>query len=300
VGFAAWVYFFLLVFLFCAADFLWKSGDFLVRPDPPVEHVRWAAILAGEGRDMERSEAAANLFQEGRFDSLILSGPRIFKTHHESEFSEEFLLSKGIPRNRLFQLPNESTSTREEADFLIRQARLLGVDTLLIITSNFHTARAKRIYRKLAGGYPVVRVYASETSYFDPKAWWASRLARETWLIEWIKTANSAWEAWHQKPLVGAAEFMLLEPNPRAGETPKPETPRLPAPDSTAHVSADSATAAPSHVSPQAPDSAVLPSAPVTPPKSVVKDSAAAKVDTTARVKVRHATAKPKSKSKKN
>jgi hypothetical protein len=129
VRFAVWFYFALLFLLLGAAAFLWKSGEMLVRPDPLPEHVRWAAMLAGEDRDMERSEEAWNLFQEGRFDSLILSGPRMFKTHYESEFSREFLAAKGIPAGRLFQLPNETWSTVEEAELLIRQARALGLDT---------------------------------------------------------------------------------------------------------------------------------------------------------------------------
>src|SRR4051812_37126893 len=88
----AWIYFTLLLLLVCAAAFLWKSGGLLVHSDP-VGHVHWAAILAGEEKDMERSEAALNLFREGRYDSLILSGPRIFKNHHESEFSREYLIA---------------------------------------------------------------------------------------------------------------------------------------------------------------------------------------------------------------
>ena len=167
---AAWIYFLVLLLLLLIAIFLWKSGEILVRSDPP-QHTRWAAMLAGEGKDMDRSEAALALFRDGRFDSLILSGPRTFKTHHESEFSSEFLISKGFPQDRLFQLPHEAVSTSTEAIILIQQARLLGIDTLLILTSNYHSARARRIFRRFAHGNPVIRIAASE-SYFDPKAWW--------------------------------------------------------------------------------------------------------------------------------
>ena len=189
-----------------------------MRSDPP-QHTRWAAMLAGEGKDMDRSEAALALFRDGRFDSLILSGPRTFKTHHESEFSSEFLISKGFPQDRLFQLPHEAVSTSTEAIILIQQARLLGIDTLLILTSNYHSARARRIFRRFAHGNPVIRIAASE-SYFDPKAWWNYRETRVLWTMEWLKTLNTAWELRKEHPKMETGGTILLEPNPRAIRAP--------------------------------------------------------------------------------
>lgn len=210
-----WVYFILLFFLACLAVFLWKSGELLVHSDS-IGHARWAVVLAGEDRGMERTETAFDLFREGRFDSLILSGPRVFKSHHESEFSRELLIAKGFPRDRIFQLPHEASSTLEEAAVIIHQSRLLGIDTLLIITSNYHSARARRIFQKLAGGNPETRVLTAEFC-FDPKSWWAFRGTRVIWITEWLKTLNTAWEMRGDKLLTSVASngVMLLEPNPR-------------------------------------------------------------------------------------
>jgi len=213
-----WLYFPILILLFCAFVFLWKSGDMLVRSNAP-NHVRWAVVLAGEGRGMERSSAALNLFREGRFDSLILSGPRVFRDHHESEFSTEYLESNGFPHDRLFQLPHEANSTLSEAGVILKQAHLLGVDTLLIITSSFHSARALRIFRKLAGGVPVVCVAMADYSGFDPGAWWSSREGRVVWALEWAKTLLSAYELMNVKPMSGENGPLLLEPNPRDAAT---------------------------------------------------------------------------------
>ena len=129
-------YFVLLAILVGLSLFLWRSGEMLVRSDS-FTHVRWAVVLAGEGSGMERTETAGRLFREGRFDSLILSGPRVFKKHHESEFSAEALASTGFPEDRIFQLPHDEHSTITEAAVILRQARLLNVDTLLVITSNY-------------------------------------------------------------------------------------------------------------------------------------------------------------------
>jgi len=211
----AWIYFAVLFLSLCFLAFLWKSGERLVRSDS-FGHIRWALVLAGESNVMDRSKAALALFQEGRFDSLILSGPAIFRTHHESEFTEEWLLSKGFPKDRIFQLPHNARSTQEEAEAIVPQLRLLGIDTVLIITSNFHSRRAALILQKLAGDSPVVKVYAAEDPDFDPKAWWAGRDSRIIWALEWLKTIHSDLELIGQKPVVGASETVLLEPNPRA------------------------------------------------------------------------------------
>ena len=223
----AWIYFALLLLLLCLSAFLWKSGELLVHADPPGR-VRWAAVLSGEGRDMELSESAWGLYQEGLFDSLILMGPRVFKSRYASEFAAGHLETRGFPGDHLFQLRNEALSTLEEAAILIPQARLLGADTLLIITAGFRSARTARIYRKLAGGYPVIRVYAAEAFAFDPRAWWSFGESREIWLIEWISTLRTGWRLLRQKPLVGSAEFVLLEPNPRPGGVP-PDSAGMPA-----------------------------------------------------------------------
>ena len=103
----------------------------------------------------------------------------MFRTHHESEFSEEFLASRGFPKDRIFQLPHEEKSTLTEAALILQQVRLLGVDTLLVITSNYHSARAARIFKKLSAGHPQVRMYAVDDPVFDPKAWWSSHEGRD-------------------------------------------------------------------------------------------------------------------------
>src|SRR3989338_3068837 len=105
-GAMAWIYLALLLLLLCLSAFLWKSGDLLVHADPPGR-LRWAAVLSGEGRDMELSESAWGLYQEGLFDSLILMGPRVFKSRYASEFAAGHLETRGFPGDHLFQLRNE-------------------------------------------------------------------------------------------------------------------------------------------------------------------------------------------------
>jgi uncharacterized SAM-binding protein YcdF (DUF218 family) len=233
-----WAWFALAVALSVGGMCLWRSGRWLVREDA-FFHAEWAAVLAGESRDCERTDAAIRLLQEGRIDTLVLSATRIFKNRYQSEFMLDYVLQQGVPRERVFEFRQDAYSTQEEARLLIRQFRLQNLDTVLIITSNFHTARARRIFRKLANGFPVVLMASADYPLFDPAAWWSNRESRKIWLDEWEKTIHTAFELWQASPETGQAEYQGLTPDPTAGSGSGSPT----APETPLHGSKDSATA---------------------------------------------------------
>jgi hypothetical protein len=62
------------------------------------------------------------------------------------------------------------------------------------VTSNYHTARARRIYLSAEherGGGPDLRVVASGDRFFNAGNWWHNREGRKTFLYEWMKTVAS-------------------------------------------------------------------------------------------------------------
>ncbi len=194
-----------------AALVLWRSGLWLVRTDS-FEKVKWAVVLAGESRDMERTEAAALLMREGQVDSLIISGNRIFGNRYTSEFAARVFLEQGVEPIRVFEFRNDAYSTVEEAVELIRQFRFMGLDTVLVITSNFHTHRAGSIFQRLAGGDPEILVHAADYPLFDPGAWWSSRESRKHWLTEWLKVVHGTMEATGKRKVEGQSDFNQLLP----------------------------------------------------------------------------------------
>lgn len=220
-----WAWFALALALSVGGVALWRSGRWLVHEDPGAR-AKWAVVLAGESRDCERTDAALRLFQEGRIDTLVLSATRIFKNRYESEFLADYLVRQGVPRDRVFEFHQDAYSTQEEARLLVRQFRLQNLDTVLVVTSSFHTARARRIFRKLAQGYPVVLVAAADYHLYDPAAWWSNRESRKIWFYEWMKTFFTAYELWRARPETGKAEYQGLIPDPggEGARDPSPET----------------------------------------------------------------------------
>jgi len=236
-----WVWFAVAVFLSVGGVCLWRSGRWLVHEDA-FDHVKWALVLAGESRDCERTDAAIRLFQEGRVDTLILSGCRIFKNRYQSEFMAEYAVQQGVPRDRVFEFRQDTYSTQQEARQLVRQFRLQNLDTVLVITSSFHSARTRRIFRKLAQGYPVVLLAAADYHLYDPNAWWSNRESRKLWFDEWVKTFFTTYELWSERPESGKAEYQGLTPDPSAPS----EGAAMPAAalDKPSHASTDSAARA--------------------------------------------------------
>lgn len=200
-----WIYFPLAVILVAGGVFLWKSGHWLVHEDE-FGRSTWAAILAGEFRETERADAAFKLYLDGRIDTLVYSGVPLFKTRYSSEFLAEYLAGQGFPREKLFEFRQDGYSTLEEARMLVRQFRYHDMDTVVIVTVNYHTARARRIFRKVAQGYPHILVHPAESPLFVPSSWWSSREGRKHWLMEWTKTVAAWFELMGAAPETGKAE----------------------------------------------------------------------------------------------
>lgn len=213
-----WIYFPLAMLLILGGVCLWKSGRWLVAEDR-FDKASWAVILAGEGRDAERTDAALKLYLEGRIDSLIYSSTRMLKNRYASEFMVDYLAKEGYPSEKLNEFRHDAYSTQEEAALLIRQFRQQNLDTVVIITVNFHTARTRRIFRKLAQGYPHILVYPAEFKDFVPAAWWSSREGRKWWLLEWAKTVSTFFELMNAPAETGKAEVNALVNHARGPAT---------------------------------------------------------------------------------
>jgi len=204
----------IFLLILCAALTVWRSSNWLIYNDD-FEFIAWAVVLDGESRECERTDAAARLYAENKIDTVVLSGVRIFKTRYSSEFMLPRLIAQGISPEHIFELRNDSYSTIEEAALVIQQLRLLNVDTVLIITSNYHSARARMIYNKIGRGNPIIRVHAAEYNAVDVDTWWANRTSLKIYLLEMTKYLQSYLEVtgkyWNSKPEI-KAEFILLEP----------------------------------------------------------------------------------------
>ena len=65
----------------------------------------------------------------------------------------------------------------------------MGVKRVLVVTSNYHTRRAGKIFHRAMPGLTVLMVAAPDEN-FKPNGWWRNREARKTFVLEWEKTIS--------------------------------------------------------------------------------------------------------------
>ena len=164
-------------------------GRLLVRDEGPAR-ADIAVVLAGDYYG-NRVVRAAQLVQQGYVPSVLVSGPDMLYGHYECDLEIPFAVQRGYPESWFIRAPNEALSTREEAAAILPDLRRRGVHRFLLVTSDYHTARAARIYRAAAPDLDL-RVVAAPDEYFRVDGWWHNREARKIFLVEWLKTAANA------------------------------------------------------------------------------------------------------------
>ncbi len=83
-----------------------------------------------------------------------------------------------IPQSYFVALPNDSRSTKSEADDVLAALGQRHAHSVDIVTSNYHTRRAGNIYRAKAPGLEIHMIAAPDV-YFTPDGWWKNRDARK-------------------------------------------------------------------------------------------------------------------------
>lgn len=173
-----------------ATHALWLGalGKFLIAADQPAP-ADLAVVLAGDGYG-HRILKAAELVREGYVPRVLVSGPAGYYGSHESDLAVTLAVKRGYPEDYFLKFPHEAHSTREETQVVAPELRRLGVHNILLVTSDYHTRRAGRIFRAGAPGIGV-RVIAAPDEYYRWDHWWQDRDARKIFLLEWMKTFSS-------------------------------------------------------------------------------------------------------------
>jgi uncharacterized SAM-binding protein YcdF (DUF218 family) len=160
-------------------------GRYLVQSENPAP----ADLIVVPAGDYfgNRILTAAELVRRGLAPRALVSGPSGVYGQFECDLAIAFAARHGYPESYFLPFPNESRSTASEAEAVISQLRKLHAHRIEIVTSNYHTRRARSVYRSLAQDLEI-RVVAAPDQYFSPDGWWKSREGRKIFLVEWEKT----------------------------------------------------------------------------------------------------------------
>jgi len=163
--------------------------------DDPLHPADAILVLAGDSREGDRVQHAVGLFKRGLAPLLVLSGtPMGFRTH-EADVMRRHAEFLGVPSNRILTVKQNTDSTKEEAGVVVSILKRRGLKNVILVTANYHTGRAKRIFERAAGPYgPHFLASPVDDGLFEPEGWWMRRRYAKTFVYEAIKTVWSAIE----------------------------------------------------------------------------------------------------------
>lgn len=179
----------LLLSFFFSDYWLAVLGSALVVDEPPARSDA-VLVLAGDSTG-NRIIKAAQLVQQGFAPVVLVSGPVKVYGRNEADLAIEFALAHGYPRELFIGVQIPATSTEEEGRGWRDELHRRSISSLLLVTSTYHTARARRTFRELM---PEIKIHtvAARDVYFEASSWWKTREGQKTVFYEYSKTLAHA------------------------------------------------------------------------------------------------------------
>jgi uncharacterized SAM-binding protein YcdF (DUF218 family) len=142
----------------------------------------------------DRAAEAAALFRAGWAPQVVASGRMLRPYASLADFMARDLESRGVPSSAIVHFSHRAADTREEAEGLKALVADKGWRRILLVTSNYHTRRARYIFRKVLPASVSLEVAGAADPQFDPASWWESRQGRKTFFLETMGYLEAIWE----------------------------------------------------------------------------------------------------------
>jgi uncharacterized SAM-binding protein YcdF (DUF218 family) len=169
--------------------------------EKPLEKADAIFILGGSSTYKERTQKAAKLFNNGVAEKIFLTddGTRggWSKTEKRNppfaELAKNELVKQGVPAEKIEILEPQVTGTIYEAQILNDAAKSRKLDSVLLVTSAYHTRRAFWICDKILrenGAEISLGIESAETGIDTPppQMWWLKPKGWEFVAGEYVKT----------------------------------------------------------------------------------------------------------------
>jgi uncharacterized SAM-binding protein YcdF (DUF218 family) len=151
-------------------------------------------VLGDDNFYADRATRAAQLFREGKAPVVVASGRRLRPNAGIAELMEHDLFERGVPKEKIVRFAHDADSTLEEAQALARLTKERKWRSVIVVTSNFHTRRARYIFQHVFPQDIQVSVAGARDGDFDPEHWWEKRKSIKELTREFAGMAVSLWE----------------------------------------------------------------------------------------------------------
>jgi uncharacterized SAM-binding protein YcdF (DUF218 family) len=166
----------------------WIIEDKLERADAII-------VLSDDNFYADRATRAAQVYRQGLAPLVVASGRKLRPYSGIAELMEHDLVERGVPKDKILRAAHEGDTTREEAQALAQVAAQRKWRSLIVVTSNYHTRRARYIFEHVFPAGTIIRVTGARDGDFDPDSWWERRISVKEFARELAAMVVAIWEA---------------------------------------------------------------------------------------------------------
>ena len=188
---------FLFVIYLVRYPLLRLAGGFWIVDDGPA-YSDAIVILGDDNYGGDRAAKAAELFKAGWAPHVVASGRFLRPYASITDLEEHDLKNDGVPEQAIVRFQHHAANTKEEAEALRQLILQQGWKRILLVTSSYHTRRARYICARTFPAGTVLRVISAPDSEYDPNHWWETRRGLVIFSHEFVGMFVAMWEMRHQ------------------------------------------------------------------------------------------------------
>jgi uncharacterized SAM-binding protein YcdF (DUF218 family) len=190
--------FFLFVIYLVRHPLLRLAGDFWIVDDGPAPSDA-IVVLGDDNYNGDRAARAAALFKAGWAPRVVASGRGLRSYASIAELEQHDLAADGVPQESIVRFDHRAENTREEGLALRQLISQRGWKRILLVTSNYHTRRARYIAARTLPPGTVLRVVPAADTEYDPGRWWYTRRGEVIFFHELVGMVVAIWETRHDE-----------------------------------------------------------------------------------------------------
>lgn len=185
----------LLVVIVVSVFFLLRwGGNLLINADPVPRHADAAIVLQGSiVAEKVRLGGAIDLLRQGIADRVLISVPKESYWGQSIPPAARAYLTRNYgsdlaDRVEFCETGVEVNSTVQEVQALRPCIQERHLQSVVIVTSNYHTRRAGLLWRRMTRRHPALNLFIDGVD--DPEfqqPWWRHRRSAKVWLAESTK-----------------------------------------------------------------------------------------------------------------
>lgn len=162
--------------------------------EDPLDKADLLMVLSDDNFYADRATRAAELFREGKAPLVVASGRRLRPNAGIAELMEHDLVERGVPKDKILRFAVDADSTTEEAEALAKLVKTKKWRKIIVVTSNYHTRRARYIFRRVFPQDMEIRVASARDGDFDPESWWQKRKSTKLLVREMAGMLVAVWD----------------------------------------------------------------------------------------------------------